>query len=374
MSSHITGPLGASGPSLHGLGRSDAAEQKGLRGEWNGISVSAEKSPSSLLADAMEEMTFSASEEVEKDVTERKKTDKKDGFDRLKVHPPKETMEKLKKRLMDRMGKLRDALAASGGNPALFRQSLNALFPDPTERHAALLLLSEDLGDEASLGVMVKREIDALETAETQAIQAGYNISDVDADGVGEPAEAFDLYRQTVFGDNDIAAVLEMVLEKSADGDFLDTVDFLARSVGADLSAATPSCDKNDLEAMNSDLFNLRALANFTREFDGVLGNLRDRHNLPPLPNAGREVLGLLLKSKNARILLLEPLNAILNTQKSANPTYDVQALTKTHALAHKMPVRLFADVDSRQRLLDGVQKLLDTAVDLEESLLAEEE
>lgn len=373
MNPNVTGAHGASAAAFQGFGRAEEATAAAKTGEWNGLAVSSEADPASLIADAAEEMSFGASEEVEKDVADRKKVDKKDQRDPLKVNPPDEVMEKMKQNLQSRMGKLKEALAAAGGNPAKFREALEELFPDSTERHAALLMLGEELESQPSLRALVEREIETLETEQASEIQAGYNISDVDAGGLGEGVDANGLYRKTVLGGGDISGVLEKVLAESGDGDFARTIDFLRRSVGADLSAATPSMDKADLETMNSDLFNLRALGNFTREFDQAVGSLRERHRLPALPNVGRDILGALLKNKDARIVMLDPVKTALGMQREANPTYDVQALTRTHMLAHKMPTRLFADAESRQRLLDGLQKFIDSAVDLEESLLAEE-
>lgn len=369
MNPNVSGPLNAGNAGLHGLG-SRAPAEADEAGEWNGVQVTSRTTPESLLADAAEEMTFSASEEVEKDVTDRKNVKKKNTHERLKVNPPPEVSEKLKRNLASRMGKLREALAAAEGNPARFRESLEEIFPDPTERHAALLELRGEMENQPSLAAMLDREIESLEAAEASAIQAGYNIADVAAGAVGEGAEAFALYRKTVLGDGDAARVLDMVLEKADGGDFVETLDFLSRSIGADLSAATPSTDKNDLEAMNSDLFNLRALGVFAREFEAEVGGLRERHGLPPLVGAGKDILSVLVRNKDSRILQLDSLKTTLGLQKESNPAYDVQALTRTHMLAHKMPLRLFADADSRIRLLDGVQKFVDAAVDFEESLL----
>ncbi|MDR1613546.1 MAG: SepL/TyeA/HrpJ family type III secretion system gatekeeper, partial [Planctomycetota bacterium] len=64
MSANISGTRldGMAGFSPAGAGGAAAP----VRGEWNGLAVSVSDDPASLLADAAEELTFSASETVEK--------------------------------------------------------------------------------------------------------------------------------------------------------------------------------------------------------------------------------------------------------------------------------------------------------------------
>jgi type III secretion system TyeA family effector delivery regulator len=120
---------------------------------------------------------------------------------------------------------------------------------------------------------------------------------------------------------------------------------------------------------MNNDLFQLRAMGNFTREFGDDLARLREKRGKPPLPGAGLETLRLISRVKDERLVDLGGLASCLALEKKQDPSYDVLALTGTYNLIHRLPARLFAGEDSRQRLLAASQKLMDAAVDLEESL-----
>jgi len=365
MSGQVAG-LGAAGlwnPGAEGAGEAGEA----ARGEWNGLAVQAADDPSSLLADAMEEMTFAAEEKVEKDVSERK-TEAKRERSPIRVVPPAEAMAQLQQQMAERLAKLLRAARAAAGDPAKFKEAL-AEFGDPTERHAAMAWLEDQSAGEPALREMAAGERRRLEAEEARAVQAGYNLEAAGAGG----DEGRAAYRRTVLGHAHIGAVLEDVLARSGADDFSGTVEHLRRAVSADLSAAHPSTDKRELESLNNDLYHLRALANFTREFGEGLARLRAAGGKPPLAQAGLETMRLLCRAKEERLVALDGLKAILRLEGAGDPVYDAQALSRTQRLAHQLPPKLFADEDARQRLLAAGQKLLDAAVDREEAATAGE-
>ena len=362
MTANVSGP-GGPAASYYGT---DFGKTNAAAGEWNGLTVTVADDPSSLLADAAEELTFAASETVEKDVSERKKPEKERRAAR--VVPPPEAMAEMRRRDAERLARLLAAAKAAGGNPAAFRRAVEAFSGDVTERHAALLWLEGELAGQPSLAELAERERAALEKSSGTEIQAGYNIEGVDASGIGGPAEGKDAYRRVILGDGGVSAMIETVLERCGADGFVESVDFLRRAVGADLSSARPSIDKRELESMNNDLYHLRAVGNFTREFDGDLGKLRETWEKPALPGAGLGVLRLFCKAKDDRLVVLDGLKSVLALEGEKDPVYDVRALTLSKNLARNLPAKLFADEDSRQRLLASGQKLLDAAIELEDS------
>ena len=183
MSTNISG-LGGVSQLHHGLTGTQQTTQK--TGEWNGLKVTAGNDPASLLADAAEELTFAASEKVEKDVSVRKKPDKEKRL--AAVTPPEEALAEMQQRMGKRLNDLLAKLKSGNGSPAALKEALEG-FPDPTERHAALDWLEDQFADQLSLAAMVRREREQLEAESATAIQAGYNISGVDAEATGGEVE-----------------------------------------------------------------------------------------------------------------------------------------------------------------------------------------
>ncbi len=366
MSTNISGVGKQNQPIQH---HQNVTQTVQAQGAWNGLAVSVKNDPMSLLADAAEEMTFAASETVEKDVADRRKPEKHQKVQ--VVVPATEEMAQLQHQMAERLAKLLAQAKASMGNPAAFREALDA-FPDSTERHAALVWLEEQFKNQPSLADMAVREREKLEAEQAQSIQAGYNLLGLEGDP--ETGTGTDLYRRTILGHESVSALLESIIQKGGEGDFLSRIDYLMKAVGKDLSSTNPSTDKNELEMMNNDLYNLRALANFTRQFTGDVQKLREQFKLPSLPRSGMEALRLLCRVKDERTVMVDGLKPILGLQGRSSPTFDVRALAGVFKLAHSLPAKLFADQDSRQRVLDAVQTHLDRAVDLEEEVLSQGE
>ncbi len=112
MSTNISG-LGGVSQLHHGLTGTQQTTQK--TGEWNGLKVTAGNDPASLLADAAEELTFAASEKVEKDVSVRKKPDKEKRL--AAVAPPEEALAEMQQRMGKRLDELLAKLKSGNGSP-----------------------------------------------------------------------------------------------------------------------------------------------------------------------------------------------------------------------------------------------------------------
>ncbi len=350
--------------------RSDSSARAGgigkAAGEWNGLKVKVTDAES-LLANAAEEVGFAASEKVEKLLSKRRKPEAK-GQKADVVPPPQEKLQEMREAMGGRLKDLLDQVRQSGGNPAALKEALQG-FPDPTERHAAMQWLEEQFEAEPSLKEMVQRERRALEAASPSEIQAGYNLHGLAAEEVGGPEAGTDLYRRTILGHGNVTDMLEEILKKYGTKDLEGALDFLRRAVGVDLSATNSSTDKRELEAVNNDLYHMRAIGNFSRQFEADLDKLRQDRGKTPLPGAGVDTLRVLFKAKDQRLVQLDGLKTALKLEGRSDPEYDVQALSKTRQLARNLPAKLFTDEDSRQRLLGVSQKLLDTAIDLEDEM-----
>lgn len=352
-----------------GAARTDAPNA--ATGAWNGLTAKAVKGPESLLAGAAAGLPQAVRESTEQALADFRVSRAARRDWNMRIATQSAYLSQFNRDRLDRLNRLRDAWRAALGNPALLREFAREQFPDCTERHAALLWLERELRENnPSLANTAEQERGILESEEGAAIQAGYNIHGVDATAIGGANEGRAVYRQVALGCENIQQMLEILLERAGASAFVETAEFLRRAVAADLSATTPSSPKEELEALNNDLYHLRTLANFTRDFNDTLAKLRRDGKKSPLPRAGLETLQLLCRAKDDPFLSLDALRAILALEGKLDPVYDVRALTETHRLASSLPTRLFSDAESRERLLTAEQKMLDTAIDLEEETL----
>jgi type III secretion protein W len=171
-------------------------------GDYRGMAVSKQEDAADMLADAAEELTFSASETVEKKTTERKK---KTDMPKVSALEAAEMMaQKLKDMNPQQLQKILQQIKDAGADGAKIRQLLKDNFKEPVMQHLALSFALGQSGDDPEMKEVLEQVQKDLETEHGPEIRAGYNINPVDSSTVGTPEQARALYRGTVLGHADI--------------------------------------------------------------------------------------------------------------------------------------------------------------------------
>ncbi len=260
----------------------EAKRQEGL---FQGQNVQ-EVDANSKLADAAEEMSFAASEKVEKKLSERKSGSKEalrssatelaekfvnmmaDSQAAKKLHP-----------FLDSLKNMGDSATESD-----IRQLLGEHFGDASDQYAALSFAEEALAkDPAKAELLTKlKNVKAQLLHEAgPAIRSGLNIA---ADVLAyakkgfEGAEALrDLYRFSILGGQTIASVYNAIMTRYGATQFSQSLEFLLRAASSDLdgklmgSSLEPSQLKNSID----DIYHVQSLGNMHRSLGEVLDNTR---------------------------------------------------------------------------------------------------
>jgi type III secretion protein W len=341
------------------------------KGSYNGQSVSVQKDAMSLLADSAEEMTFAVAEKTEKKATERKKTEnkKKTGSTEAAIM----MAQKLKDINPEQLQKFLSQAKAAGADAGKLKQLARQFSKDSTKQHLALSYVLEELENDPEMKEALQSVIGELEAKHGEEIQAGYNIDGVDADGVGGAEEGRSLYRGTVLGFKDVVQAFTHLVDKYGEEGLTDSLQFLRQAIGADLSATNPSTTKAELKTVNDDLYQVQVLSNIKEDFNNMLEKLGKDYGYKKPAKSAIKVMMSLLKLKDERLVDASRVKSCLPMKGSTSPTHDVHLVTTTKSLVHKFPMKIYKDEGTRQNLLDGVQALLDQAIDLEEEMLDEE-
>ncbi|MDR1360281.1 MAG: type III secretion system gatekeeper subunit SctW [Deltaproteobacteria bacterium] len=367
MSQRIDGP-GANVQSAPGA----AGEQAVQAGSFMGEAVLVDKDALSLLADAAEELSFSASENVEKKLTERKEGRDVKGTNLQRIlfyvdqagDMNRDDLEMLLRRLAG----LKDAGSAKILN--IVRQA----FRDPANRHAALSYAGEKL-DRAELagenGAALRREIAAaleeLVRTEGRAINAGYNTAGIDAPGLREtPPSLRLLYRDLVLDFESYEKTFGALLEKFGPDEFPKAVSYLIRSLGADMTALTPSSAPAALKETLDGLYMVESLGTLYRAAGALLKGATERHGA--LGITEKPVLMPLLRYKDVPVLSSRQIASDMSFLISGNAARDAELTQSVRELVRKIPHKLFASSETRQNTLLAFQELLDNAIDREEA------
>lgn len=269
-------------------------------------------------------------------------------------------------------------------------EEMEVLFPDPSVRFAVARSLESDMegGGGDSSGEALKQALSEystkLESTHGPAIHAGFNIADeVNQETSGRPHEAGevrDFYRQAVFGYRTPADSYQFVTSHlgayegaKAGADFETSLraalDFLTRSLAADLAAARPSNEPSQLREVVDGLQHVRLLGDSHNACRALLQKFHasTRQSVPIDP---RRLMDCLLEgAKGERVT--ESRFATLPAEFQVPPLEpSINFLTQFRDIARDLPPRTFEKPESRDRLLEAMQRGVDILIDQEEEAL----
>ena len=237
---------------------------------------------SSMLANAAEEMSFAASERVEKKLAERK-AGSREGM-RL-------NMTELAARFVNMTGdpqagkKLQefvDSMKKLGGEitEQQIRQMLKENFGDVAEQFAALEYAEAALEEEGADPALLKRVKETKEAMLKEAgpaIRAGINIAgDVLSfakQGLAQIESLRELYGFAILGRATVSDMYRAIMKRYGKKRFKEALEFLLRAAGSDLDAGGmgPSSESAHLETSVNNVCFVQHLGNLYDELEELL-------------------------------------------------------------------------------------------------------
>lgn len=337
------------------------------QGAWRGETVAVEKSAASLLADAAEEMTFAQAErEEEKDVSERRVR----GAGLMNIPQIQEIMDYLAllgdQSDQAKLEELTSKLASSGGMGA--GQAVKDAFDDVSKQFLALgyaLHQFEQNGD-TDAAALVRDAMEDLHEDHGPQIRAGLNSAGAAhefAGGNAGQAESFrESYRETVLGREALGETFTSLLQRFGVDDVGRSIHFLVRAAGDDLSARGPSTSPVELQSIMDDLYQLEVLAT-------VLDNCHDLKQAMERDFDIHSVKVDVLMNKlvgltGERWVTSDKITGLTRDMGVTDVEANISFLTRIKGLMREVPVKTFADPESRDKVLGAVQEALDMAIE----------
>lgn len=345
------------------------------RGEYRGERAVAIPDAASLLDSAAEELTFSFSEKVEKDLSKRKV-----GEGRHEHRVNVEVMiEQYSKKLPDLpVEKLKQFLADLKSRPDLsaaqIREEAKNRFGDLSHQYAALTCAQQSLADAAGLEALqgeLSTALDALLNEHGPAIRAGLNIS-VTAQTFADPrlgdvGALRDFYRATVLDFDSLADAYGAIVARYGEADFAQALTFLLKATGDDLTAKGPSTSTTELKAIVDELYRLEVLSGLREQSQALVDALRARAAIRE-DYSGHSLLQSVLKLQQESWLGANQVLAIgqgMNVRELAAEIYFLRGLGE---LTREIPLKAYSDPANRDKLRAAVQDALDDAIAREEA------
>ncbi len=339
-------------------------------GVYQGENVTQVIDIQSLIEDAFEELTFSASENVEKKMAEREITSPKDRLSEIR-----KAMEKYLRQVPDigspeKVKKFLEHIKrANIKTPSQIKEEVQKFFRDVTHQYTALLIARDSLKDEG-LKQLVKDAADSLLEEKGPEIRAGLNVSQTarafSEKGLADTQALRDFYRESVLNYESLSQ-LHSVLTSAFDGqDFEQAVAFLIEAVGNDLRSQGPSISPAHLKKVIDDLYCLEVLGNFHRDCRSLMGDVRRIFGLSPRISP-EELANRVLKMKEEKWFTASVVENLADVAGMTMLDARIFFLTELKGMVRKIPIKVFDSLDQRENFLNAIQEALDISIEKEE-------
>ncbi len=283
-----------------------------------------------------------------------------------------------------------------GGNYQEVENTLNSLFEDPTLKNAALNVALRLLGDQAAdtdLKELLEQMLHDLNESHGAEIRAGYNVSQVAASSISNEAELIaalrDFYCQVIFGDQNLITNYRTIMnsfpeldkikrdqkkkkkkqeEKEEEPDGKEgqqrlekALEFLLRSLAAELKSNAPSLEPPLLKAVMDGLCQMEFFRNAYRSFLQMLTKMNITNAAIPVKPS--RLINEILTCISKETLLDDEFLRIAEKFSVPPLQLSIEFLTRIYEMIRLFPERIFPSTVNRDHCLKAVQSSLDSAI-----------
>lgn len=368
-------------------GHEVSAGAKALEGALLGMAAVEIDSPQSLLAEAAEEMTFILHEhnaEQEADLEEM-----------AEEHKSEERRERAKKyqELMERnTGKvhrleaMQDYLSSRQERRDAAREMMR-FFTNPADLFSALGYIFQNFDDEAASlsgpaaaekrvqAANVQRMMDELEDEFGPQIHATI-LGALEAqkyESLGSTDALSELYTDTVCRFAGVKDVFGFIRGEYGEQGFDRALDYLFKTLGADLASDRPSMGVVHLENVHANLDRVRLMQNACLQCEALLSRWETAHGVADARDLlpASRMAGRLLDLNEVNYIGAMHIEGLMTEIKPKDPEQEVLLLQDILGTIRNLPVRLFVDDQGRMKVLGAAQQAVDKAVEREDAWLA---
>ncbi|MCO7226987.1 type III secretion system gatekeeper subunit SctW [Pleionea sp. CnH1-48] len=333
-------------------------------------------SPQAMAANALEEMSFLASEKNETKLNKREfrgRSSIVENIEKAEMYLKKIPKIELHRKIKEMLQHLKQMRNLSGQK---LLENLRSTLKDPADIFAALKFMEEATGEEfGELRSAIKDAQKLLQKDDHAKVWSGFNIADVaesfaDKNKAGGIDRLRSLYRDAVLDYGGISNTYNKICENYSHMSFEDAVDFLLKSLGCELSADVASLAKEQLTAIINDIYIIRALKSARDRIREFIKRLKRYYQ------SAAGLARLDPHSMMAAILEMAEQNWANSQQFSDLPKQfdiddeeiEIDFLRETKEIIRELPEKIFGDLQEREEMLEAVQLALDSAIEAEEA------
>jgi type III secretion protein W len=359
------------------ISQTERAQAEGVVGQYRGQGVTHKGDVMSLIADAAEELTFGASERVEKKLSKRKPGRagalKTRAMERAEAYLKKlsETPE------LQKLKQFVEHLKKQGAmSPQQLMQEAKGFFKHTSHQFAGLLyakkMLAEEGGSEKILSAVDSALDDCMKDLEPKlanGIDVFSSASGFSEKGRGEVQEIWDFYRELVLKYETLNEIYHSLVEHYGETEFTRAIGLLIKAVGNYLQSQDFSISPLELKRVIDDLYFLEVLGNLHTEASHILEKVESQYGIAPKISP-LDLTTRVLTLKEEKWLRSEQVTKITDQAGVMEIDAQIYFLRELKEFVRLIPLKIYDDLANREKLIDTVQEALDAAIDLEEEEL----
>lgn len=378
MSNNVNPALAGAQPGAPGL--AGAAAQQVASSEFQGETVSLVPTPEAILADSLEELTFSFSEVTQKkEIAER---NLRSGTKTLSAELARKYLEQVPDLDQGQLKEWTQDLRRQQRpiDVQTFLRRAEKHFDDPSHAFMALSfavdLLEQEEPDSETLA-NARQARDIYHERHAEAIDAGVNISHEVVKPkyatLGKPGELRAAYRDVVLDYESIGAAYEKISADFPGKTVAQAISFLLASLSADIHASQRDSSRSaKLQGIVSDLYQVKQLNTLHKSCENLLQRCHKLFNsaAPAENGMADKMLAVAIELKDAEWQsdkVLDRALASVGLREAEPAIYFLQGFKE---IARLMPMKVFDDKNQRERMLTSVQQRIDQEIDREEAEL----
>ena len=356
-------------------------QARSLSGRIGGETVKLQTNSMSLVQQSAEEMTFFASERLQKPLRHVKFTNR-NPIGRMLAKRLEEIFKSFPD-LKDQSKEIVEQLRAlKSDNPQALMAKLKDLTPGSHLRFLVLASFVEQgsggggrmFSGTALQGAweqVLYEELKRLWREKGKQIKASFNISKsvqsfLDHGGLGQPDELRALYHDSVLNYGGLEQTFEELVKKYGREKFRKSVDFLLAALGEDLAGADESIPKPRLRSIIDDMYQLKTLSVIYEKFESVLQRL-GQSVARKVDGFFHSMMETFLYIKKNNWAATDRLNKLILTLELTSLSEEIFFMREFRELVRHIPIKMFDDDQARIQLLGVLQDILDERVALEE-------
>ncbi len=351
-------------------------------GKFHNETVKLVPSPSSLIQDAAEELSFAVAEKkslgLKGKIRDKKalKTEQsgaiREYLEKVPDVEDKESLGSLRKKFLEEQPHTGQQL----------KKFIAQHYEDPTHQFIALQFLHKEMAKANATDAVESIALCRQQLLEENSvsIQSGLNVSLDAAKTAQETSKTIqslrDHYRETVLSPSPLYETYNKILEEFRTQEFAQAVSFLLKAASSDLQAETPSTDTTLIQLAMQDIAQLQSLVTTHELCASALEKASHIYTLPPQSDATRMMKGVLpMTSGFVGEEAVEQVSFILAGFDDALSLNEKQMschlflLHRLNEVVSSMPMKLFETPEAFEGVKSAVQEAIDVAIEQEENM-----